>query len=78
MWNITMVVSYVVVDKQCAWQQDQSPEGSDGPHCGWVQRVDNQVTMCVWMVTNGTGGIPVGGIGEVTDMIEKYNGYVKN
>ncbi len=31
MWNITMVVSYVVIDKQCAWQQDRSPEGSDGP-----------------------------------------------
>ncbi len=28
-----MVVSYVIVDKQCAWQQDRSPEGSDGPHC---------------------------------------------
>ncbi len=24
-----MVVSYVIVDKQCAWQQDRSPEGSD-------------------------------------------------
>ncbi len=64
MWNITMVVSYVIVDKQSAWQQDRSPEGSDGPHCGWVQGVDNQVTMCVWMVTNDTGGIPAGGIGE--------------
>ncbi len=26
-----MVVSYMVVDKQCAWQQDRSPEGGDGP-----------------------------------------------
>ncbi len=46
-----MVVSYMIVDKQCVWQQDRSPEGSDGPHCGWVQGVDNQVTMCVLMVT---------------------------
>ncbi len=66
-----MVVSYVVVDKQCAWQQDRSPEGSDGPHCDWVQGVDNQVTMCVLTVTKGTRGIPAGGIGEVTGMIEK-------
>ncbi len=42
-----MVVSYEIVDKQCAWQQDRSPEGSDGPHYGWVQGVDIQVTMCV-------------------------------
>ncbi len=61
-----MVVSYVIVDKQCAWQQDQSPEGSDGPHCGWVQGVDYQVTMCVLMVTKGTGGIPAGRMGEWT------------
>ncbi len=27
-----MVVSYVVVDKQCAWQQDRSPDDSDGPN----------------------------------------------
>ncbi len=63
----------MVVDKQCAWQQDRSPEGSDGPHYGWVEGVDNQVTMCVLMVTNGTGGIPAGGIGEVTGMIGKNN-----
>ncbi len=59
-----MAVSYEIVDKQCAWQQDRSPEGGDGPHCGWVKGVDNQVTMCVWMVTNGTRGIPVGGVGD--------------
>ncbi len=66
-----MVVSYVIVDKQCAWQQDRSPEDSDGPHCGWGQGVDNQVTMCVLMVTKGTGGIPAGGIGGVTGIIGK-------
>ncbi len=32
-----MVVSYEIVDKQYAWQQDRSPEGGDGPHCKWVQ-----------------------------------------
>ncbi len=51
-----MVVSYEIVEKQCAWQQDRSPEGGDGPHCGWVQGVDIQVTMCVSMVPNGSGG----------------------
>ncbi len=64
-----MVVSYKIIDKQCAWQQDRSPDGGDGPHRGWVQGVDNQITMCVLMVINGTGGIPVGWVGEVTDMI---------
>ncbi len=32
-----IVVSYGIVDKQCVWQQDRSPEDGDGPHCGWVQ-----------------------------------------
>ncbi len=35
---------------------DHQRVGGDGPHSGWVQGVDNQVAMCVCMVTNGTGG----------------------
>ncbi len=27
--------------------------------------------LCVWMVASGTGGIPAGRVGEVTDMIWK-------
>ncbi len=54
-----MVVSYVVVDKQCAWQQDRSPEGSDGPHCvlvqGWTTKLQ-----CIYewllMVPGDTSG----------------------
>ncbi len=56
----------------CVATRPITREGSDGPHCGWVQGVDNQVTMCVLMVTIGTGGIPAGVIGEVTGMIGKF------
>ncbi len=57
-----MVVSYEIIDKQCAWQQERSLEGSDGPHCGWVQGVYIHVT-------SGTGGDTSGRVGKVTDMI---------
>ncbi len=39
--------------------------------------MDNQVTMCVLMVTNSIVGIPAGGIGEVPDWLDVVAGKKK-
>ncbi len=60
-----MEISYEIVDKQCAWQQDRSPEGGDGRPCGWVQRWTAKLQgVTEWLLVL-PGGIPAGGVGEV-------------
>ncbi len=51
---MTMVVSYEIVDKQCACQQDRSPEGGS---TGWTTKLQ---CVYVWLLMVQGGG-PLGG-----------------
>ncbi len=64
-----MVVSYDIVDKQCAWQQTDYQRvvmaHIVGGSRGWTTKLQ---CVYVWLLMVPEG-IPAGGVGEVTDMI---------